>query len=188
MPNETYHHRTKYSPRTPQENESTSRNFSISRRLWSLQTARLQYCAVIKNMRICKILVQRHFKSDTLEPYARMCRCQWSIQAPANNSYVLSMSLSDIYRHTYLTRSFNFNNIKSLRGTLRRISNTDMSKPSRCTTAFRMASISSSDCGIMSTRLLGLLNVTSSGSSSHAPSSPARPENRMRCHSQWLNV
>ena len=68
---------------------------------------------------------------------------QCSIQAPTQPSESV---LNEQFFKTHLVKSFSFNTINTLLGSLLRTSNTEMSTPSFCTTALRIASLSSSVC------------------------------------------
>ena len=110
-------------------------------------------------------------------PNTRVSSRKRMIQAPKSTTYLNPIPfLVCVITSTHLVRSFSFSTIRTLLGTLRRISNTEISKPSRFMTASLIASISSVVWGSMSIIPEARLNVASEESSSpHVPSNAARP-------------
>ena len=103
--------------------------------------------------------------------YVGMGSHQSTIQAPM--AKMRKQQRKYIY-YSYRVKSFNFNTIRTLRGTRRSTSSKDNSTPS-CLTAFRMTSFSSSVWGSMSITLGARRKADSSCVSFQLPSSAIRP-------------
>ena len=110
--------------------------------------------------------------SDKEYPNTRVRSRERMIQVPKRT---ILFNLDQGRRPAHLVKSFNFSTINTLLGTLRRTSKTEMSNPSRLTTASLIASISSIVWGSMSIIPEARWKVLSECSSSHVPSNAARP-------------
>lgn len=167
----THHQPVKYSDKRFKDIRPWSLMRSINLLLSFCQTAKVQYLAVIKNMRIYNSEIRKrshgcanvtdvrlHEHSDT---HIGMSRHESMIKMPTKIRYqdIRSEHLMLSCRLAYLVKSFSFNTMRTRLGTRLKTSKTDTNNPSRLMTAFLIASISSSVWGIISIIPEARLNV-----------------------------